>query len=408
MDEITHLQTFCESPFSLRSMKLAFLTTHPIQYQVPVFRHLAAEEGIEFQTLYCTIPTAAQQGAEFGVEFEWDIPLLEGYPYHVLENVSKNPGLMHFTGCDTPGVGDYLRRESFDAVVVNGWVVKSCLQTARACKRFRIPCIVRGEANNLRPRAWWKRLIHRRLMRFYDAFCPIGKASAAFYRELGISDDRMFLAPYCIENERIEASSPRDEQSIAAAREHFGIDPEECCFLFCGKLIEKKQPIGLLQAVAEAKKQGAQFQVLVVGDGELRNRCERIAKEQQLPVRFTGFLNQSEIGRAYSASDALVLPSDNGETWGLVVNEGFAAGLPALVSDQVGCHPDLIHEGETGWVHPFGDWKTLAEHLSRAAEQRDSLAEMGKNAKGLIRHYSPRDAADGILRAARFATGKGH
>lgn len=387
-------------------MKLAFLTTHPIQYQVPVFRHLAAEDGVEFQTLFCTIPTAAQQGAEFGVEFKWDLPLLEGYPYHVLDNVSQSPGLMHFSGCDTPGVADYLRDQAFDAVVINGWVVKSCLQTARACKRYRIPCIVRGEANNLRQRAWWKRLIHKRLMRFYDAYCPIGKTSAAFYRELGIKDDRMFLAPYCIENDRIESASPRDSESIAVARQRFGIDSETCCFLFCGKLIDKKQPLGLMTAVAEAKRRQVNFQVLVVGDGELRAQCEQLVSDAGLPVKFAGFLNQSEIGMAYSASDALVLPSDNGETWGLVVNEGFAAGLPALVSDQVGCHPDLIADAETGWVHPFGDWVALADQMEYAANHRDQLRRMGSNAKQLIRHYSPRDAADGILRAARYATGR--
>lgn len=386
-------------------MKLAFLTTHPIQYQVPVFRHLAAEPKVEFQALFCTIPTAAQQGAEFGVEFEWDIPLLEGYDYHVLENVSKTPGLMHFNGCDTPGVANYLREQAFDAVVINGWVVKSCLQTARACQRLRIPCIVRGEANNLRPRAWWKRFIHKRLMRFYDAYCPIGKSSAAFYRELGISDDRLFLAPYCIENERIQATSPRDKESVRLARERFGIDRDKCCFLFCGKLIEKKQPIGLIKAIGQAINRGGDFQVLIVGDGEQRSQCEQLAQQDNLPVRFAGFLNQSEIGQAYSASDALVLPSDNGETWGLVVNEAFAAGLPALVSDQVGCHPDLIHEGETGWVHAFGDWTQLAEQMLRASHDRKALAQMGDNAKTLIRHYSPRDAADGIMRAAHFVTG---
>ncbi|PAY18787.1 hypothetical protein CKO51_14555 [Rhodopirellula sp. SM50] len=388
-------------------MKLAFLTTHPIQYQVPVFRHLAAEDGVEFKAVFCTLPTAEQQGAEFGVKFEWDIPLLEGYNYHVLDNVSKTPGLMHFTGCDTPGVANCFREQRFDAVVINGWVVKSCLQAARACKRLRIPCIVRGEANNLRPRAWWKRLIHKRLMRFYDAFCPIGKASAAFYRELGIPDERMFLAPYCIENDRLAVTSPRDEGSIAAARRRFKIDADKCCFLFCGKLIEKKQPIGLMKAVALAQQQGAEFQLLVVGEGAQRDQCERLAREGNLPVQFAGFLNQSEIGQAYSASDALVLPSDNGETWGLVVNEGFAAGLPALVSDQVGCHPDLIHDGETGWVHPFGDWQTLADQMTRAAGDLETLRQMGRNAKALIRHYSPRDAADGILRAARYVTGQG-
>ena len=391
---------------TVEPMKLAFLTSHPIQYQVPVFRHLAAEPGVDFETLYCTLPTAEQQGAEFGVRFEWDIPLLDGYRYHVLNNVAKTPGLMHFTGCDTPGVMDYLRKAAFDAVVINGWVVKSCLQTARACRQLEVPCIVRGEANNLRPRPWWKRMIHKRLMRFFDAFCPIGSASAAFYRELGIGGEYLFPAPYCIENDRIAATSPRDTASIAEARKRFGLSSDKTCFLFCGKLIEKKQPLGMLQAVQAAVRSGAEFELLIVGDGQLRSDCEAFAREHNLPVHFAGFLNQSEIGMAYSASDALVLPSDHGETWGLVVNEAFAAGLPALVSDQVGCHPDLIVPGQTGWVHRFGDWQQLSRQMIDATADRVRLVSMGGDAKELIQGYSPRAAADGILEAARFLAGR--
>ena len=162
-----------------------------------------------------------------------------------------------------------------------------------------------------------------------------------------------------------------------------------------------------MTAVSHAKRLGCEFEVLVVGDGELRSECERIAGENELPVRFVGFLNQSEIGRAYSASDALVLPSDHGETWGLVVNEAFAAGLPALVSDQVGCHPDLIHSNDTGWVHSFGQWEELGQQMVKVARDPLHVARMGENARSLIQDYSPRAAADGILRACRFATACG-
>ncbi|MEM6472080.1 MAG: glycosyltransferase, partial [Planctomycetota bacterium] len=221
-------------------MKFAFVTSHPIQYQVPVFRHLDAADGVDFTAIFAMLPSAMQQGAEFGVEFKWDIPLLEGYRYHVLENVSKNPGLMHYTGCDTPGISEFLKQEQFDVVAINGWVVKTCLQAARACKRLRIPAIVRGEANNLRSRAWWKSMVHRRIMKLFSAYCPIGQASAAFYRNLGISDEKLFLSPYCIENERISAISPKDDGSVTRARERFGVRSGCCCFLFCGKLIDKK------------------------------------------------------------------------------------------------------------------------------------------------------------------------
>ena len=89
---------------------------------------------------------------------------------------------------------------------------------------------------------------------------------------------------------------------------------------------------------------------------------------------------------------------------GLVVNEAFAAGLPALVSNQVGCHPDLITESETGWVHPFGDWSTLAEQMIHAASNRGQLVRMGNAARSRIEAFSPEAAAEGILEAARYAT----
>jgi glycosyltransferase involved in cell wall biosynthesis len=119
----------------------------------------------------------------------------------------------------------------------------------------------------------------------------------------------------------------------------------------------------------------------------------------QLPVTLTGFLNQSEIVSAYAASDCLTLPSDHGETWGLVVNEAMACGLPAIVSDQVGCGPDLVTPGETGAIFPFGDWSALAESLCRAAADPTELQRQGVAAEG----YSPAVAAEGIRDAVIYA-----
>lgn len=119
--------------------RVGFLTTHPIQYQVPVFRLLAEEPGIELTVLYAMLPDSAQQGVGFGVEFEWDVPLLEGYDYEVLENVAAVPNVTSFRGCDTPAIGEVLRRLHLDLLIVNGWVVKSCLQGLWAARRLGIP-----------------------------------------------------------------------------------------------------------------------------------------------------------------------------------------------------------------------------------------------------------------------------
>ena len=88
-------------------MKLAIVSTHPIQYYSPWFRYLAeqgaslsgppsrkASQGFGFEVFYAHRQTAKGQAeAGFGVEFEWDVPVLEGYPYRFLKNVSQRPGL---------------------------------------------------------------------------------------------------------------------------------------------------------------------------------------------------------------------------------------------------------------------------------------------------------------------------
>ena len=391
-------------------MRLAFVTSHPIQYQVPVFRHLAARDDLDFHVFFAMLPDAAAQGDGFGVEFEWDVPLLDGYNYSVLNNISASPSVTVRSGCDTPGILDELREKKIDAVVVNGWVVKTCLQTLSACKRLKIPCIVRGEANHLRPRPWWKKLIQKQLVRRYDAYLPIGTANREFYSSYGVSDSQMFDARYCIENERFARASTEVLDRRDDLRRKWGIDGDAVCFMFCGKFETKKHPVELVRTFAKAAKEISasdhpRLHLLMVGDGELRSECEQIARETDAPITFAGFLNQSEIVQAYVASDCLALPSDHGETWGLVTNEAMACGRPAIVSDQVGCERDLIRPSETGFSFAFGDWDALADRMHTAA--KSDLVTMGQNAKQLIQAYSPAAAADGIWNAAKSVTGNG-
>ena len=137
----------------------------------------------------------------------------------------------------------------------------------------------------------------------------------------------------------------------------------------------------------------------MVGDGPLRRECERFANENRAPVRFAGFLNQTQIVSAYVASDALVLPSDGGETWGLVVNEAMSCGLPCIVSDRVGCGPDLVTSGETGFVFPLGDVERLSKLMTQCAGDAPALAHMGVCARHRVARYSPSVAVEGVLRA---------
>jgi glycosyltransferase involved in cell wall biosynthesis len=128
-----------------------------------------------------------------------------------------------------------------------------------------------------------------------------------------------------------------------------------------------------------------------------------LVAQKKLPVTFAGFLNQTEIVKAYLAADCLVLPSDYGETWGLVVNEAMACGLPAIVSDRVGCGPDLIIDGVTGYIFPFGDITALAGKLLECASpDKTKLIQMGVQAKALIANYSTENTVKGALEAVKY------
>lgn len=380
-------------------MRVAMVTTHPIQYQVPWLQMLSATNGIDLHVFFAMIPDETEQGREFGVSFAWDIPLLEGYRYTVLENRSKRPSLTEFGGCDTPQIASEIRRGNFDAVIVNGWVVKTCLQALLACRLSGTPCIVRGEVNGLRPRAAWKRWLHGRLLAQYAACLSIGSNNRRYLLDAGVPEDRIFHTPYCVDNPRFgeAADARRATPGRDALRTGFGLEPDRVTYLFSGKFVAKKRPGDIVEAVRRLPTSDRdQIQVLMVGDGPQGEQLRAAA--QSLPIRFTGFLNQSEIASAYAAADCLVLPSDHGETWGLVVNEAMACGLPALVSDQVGCAVDLVSPDVTGAVFGCGDVAALSEQLAALSHSPERLREMGANARRRVHsEYNYRQVLAGVL-----------
>jgi glycosyltransferase involved in cell wall biosynthesis len=389
-------------------MKIGILTTHPIQYQVPWFRALSLREDIEITVFYCLLPDEKQQSIGFNTEFKWDIPLLDGYNFEVLENVSKNAGVYNFSGCDTPSIWSVVRDGRFDAFIVNGWVVKSCIQLLFACRFYGVPCIVRGEANNLRRRAWYKKLVHKFLLRQYSAYLYIGSGNKKFYENNGVNRDKMFYAPYCVENKRFAEFVAGHSQNRVKWRRDWGIEDDRITFLFCGKFERKKRPLDILFAASEVRRRNpnCMFHLLMVGSGDLYDDARRMATKENLPITFCGFLNQSQIAQAYVSADVQVLPSDNGETWGLVVNEGMACGLPAIVSDEVGCHPDLVSHGLTGSIFPMGDIEKLTEAMLRYIDDPARVRREGEEAYKRVSFYNYDVIVEGTLDAVRAVTSR--
>lgn len=380
------------------SWRVALVVTHPIQYYVPWYRALAARSELELEVLYCHRQDAqGQAAAGYGVAFDWDVPLLEGYRYRFLHNVARQPSTDRFFGCDTPELHRLLTRARYDAVLVQGWYVKSYLQAIAAAGRAGMPCLVRGDSHLHTQssvfKRWLKWLPYRVLMRQFAAALAVGTWSRAYFRHYGVPEARIYLAPHSVDNAYFGVRTERARARRAELRARFGLSVEATVLVFVGRLIARKRVADVIEAMALVRCRN--LELLVVGDGPLRGSLQALAEARGVALRCAGFLNQSELPGAYAAADLLVLPGGEAETWGLVVNEAMAAGLPAVVSDQVGAGPDLVLPGRTGAIHAHGDAGGLARILETYAAA--DWQRMGRMAQVHVQQWSPEAAAAAVV-----------
>ena len=247
--------------------------------------------------------------------------------------------------------------------------------------------------------------LYRSFIPRLNACLPVGEWSREYFLYYGAKAANLFVVPHVVDTERLSLQTEALIPRRSALRQAWGFSEEDVVFLFVGKFIPKKRPEDLIRAVVEIAQTTPRISALMVGDGSLRSTCEEMVRQDTPPIRFTGFLNQTEIARAYVVADALVLPSDGGETWGLVVNEAMACGRPCFVTDEVGCGPDLIDEGRTGAIFPCGDVTTLAALLKRYAS-RPILKLMGEYARERISAYTPRVAAGRLVEAIQYTVAR--
>lgn len=391
----------------VKPIRLTTVMTHPVQYFAPWFRYIQGScPEIDLTVLYATEPTDEQQGTGFGASFQWDIPLLEGYSNRVVrparpeDDVHSNS----FRGLDVPEIGKAILETRPDVVLIPGWHSVTQVRAIRACRRARIPILYRGDSNLLnRPRGWKrfaKSLRTRLLLRRFSAYLSVGRRAREYLLHHGVPAARIFSSPHCVDNDYFSrAAAPHQSDSgRTVARKRFGISENDFVVLFVGKFEEKKRPLDLVRAAAKLDKD---VTLLMVGTGPLLDLCRAEAEQLGIEAAWAGFLNQSQLGPAYAAADCLVLPSDAGETWGLVVNEALGTGRPCVVSDRVGCAQDLIESGETGEVYRMGDISGLATALENLRRRTRDGFDWESRCRARADQYSFAKATTGLLAACQ-------
>ena len=387
-----------EAPVEAKRWRVAYLVSHPIQYQAPLLRHLAERSALDVTTLFLSDHSLGSfHDPGFDREVEWDVDLLSGYRHRFLPAFGATDRLSLLRPW-TRGIEGALASGEFDALWLHGYAHQAHLRAIRAARRARIPVLLRGESLLLGRRTsgfgpWLRDRLLPHVLRRVDGCLAIGRANRAFYRDQGVPADRIFDAPYVVDNGRFAAQALAARPAREALRAELELDPERPIVLYASKLSERKRPLDVIAAVERLGREQPERApyLLLIGDGPLRSEVRRTvaAAERRLrrsTFRRLGFVNQTELPRYLDLCDALCLPSSY-EPWGLVVNEAMAAGRPVVVSDHVGSGLDLVEEGRTGAVHAVGDVDGLAAALWRVVASRDQARRLGAAAAARVAEF---------------------
>ena len=370
--------------------KLGILAFNPIQYHVPLHQLLARREHVELDVLFLSdIGLRPTIDPGFGREIAWDIDLLSGYAHAFVTTTESPAGLWR-------RIWRVMRwLPTHDVVVVNGYNSPWMLLAMAVCWIRRTPYLLRASSHPRGQSSGIRRYIRRVLTRVVVAGSAggltMGQLNHDFYRQNRARS--VTFAPNSVDTNRFALGSRLSRSQLLA---DWGLQVNKPVVLFCGKLIPRKRPLDL---VAALELLPTSVTTLFVGDGQLA-ACVSNALSPGCGV-VTGFVNQSDLPSYYHAADILVLPS-GAETWGLVVNEAMACGVLPVVSDQVGCAPDLAKG--VGEVFRCGDVPSLADALSRAVA-RLADPDVRLRVQEHVERYSIERTATGFEQAALAVAG---
>jgi len=385
-------------------IRLTIVQTHPVQYEAPWFRHMTAGvPEIDLNVIYASRPTPLQQGVGFGRSFEWDTNLVDGYRRRVVRESRPEDefGTGRFRGLDVKEIGDAVVSWRPDVVLVPGWHSITLVRAILAARRAGIPVLYRGDSNNLMGPAGWRRAVWhaktRAMLARYSGYLSVGRRSREYLIAHGVDPTRIFASPHAVDNDCFAAGAAPHLTGTAreTARAHFKARPGDFLVLFAGKLETKKRPLDAVRAVATM---GPRAVLAIAGSGRLEDDVHAEATRLGVRIAPLGFVNQHQLGLVYAAADCLVLPSSREESWGLVVNEAMATGLPAVVTVQVGCAQDLVVPGETGEVCRAEDPTDLARALERVRANGGREA-MAPACRARVARHTFAAATTGLLAA---------
>ena len=369
--------------------KLAIITTHPIQYNAPLYAMLQQRGNIAIKVFYTWGEEVLLKKYDPGFDktIKWDIPLLEGYEFEFVKNIATDKGSHHFKGIDNPTLIHKIEQWNTDAILVYGWCFRSHLKVLRYFHN-KIPVLFRGDSTLLKEPLLPKKIIRSIFLKWVyskvNFALYVGSRNKEYYQAWGLKPDELVFAPHAIDNNRFMFPDALLNEQAFLKRKELGIAPGALVFLFAGKLDDNKNVQLLLDAFIDLNN--AAIHLLIAGNGIAEKELQSMAAGKT-NIHFLPFQNQQFMPVLYRIGTVLVLPSLT-ETWGLSVNEAMACSRPVLMSDSCGAATDLVKEGKNGYTFSSGNKASLIQKIQHILDHHEALEDWGKVSLEIIKDWN--------------------
>jgi len=361
-------------------MKISCLEPVLAPYSIPRFTSLQAlrrDDTVQVMALGATERIREWQVQKACLGFEY----AEAFPGETVENIEPHALAARVTG--------WLDDSDPEAVVIAGYYYPAMRAAARWAQRRGRASIFMGDSQwgdqrriALREwaKGWWVR-------RHYDAAFAAGERTVEYLMRMGFPRERIWTGYDVVENREFADGAVAARSQGDSLRRRLGL-PERY-FLFMGRFAPEKNLPRLLEAYARYRTAAGHraWGLVLVGSGPQEPMLRARAQDLR-DVVFAGFQQGDAVPAYYGLASSLVLPSIS-ETWGLVVNEAMAAGLPVLVSHRCGCVPELVRPGVNGYVCDPLDTDGMARLLGVMSSDTADVGKMGEASRQIVALYTP-------------------
>lgn len=298
-----------------------------------------------------------------------------------------------------------LARSRPDVIAVAGWATPECFAAIAWARQNGRRLVVMSDSQAIdAPRSGIRELIKSRVVRTCDAALVAGRRHRDYIVSLGMPENRVFLGYDVVDNAFFEQGADAARMEVAATRAKHGL-PERY-LLASGRFVSKKNLPRLVEAYEKAiAGLPDPPDLIILGDGP-----ERVAVEAAIArfgvagrVHLPGFRGYDLLPAFYGLAEGFVHVSTS-EQWGLVINEAAAAGLPLVVSQPCGAAPELLREGENGFLVNPTDAGNIARALRRLIElPTDARLGLGAASRRIVADWGPERFAEGLRSACQAA-----